>query len=119
MGATRKSSRKKARKKPSRQVMEVRTKSLTFLNRFAMVLLLLLICVAVGVTVFPQLAVLEELEEELRVAQAREAEAEDQLDHRERQLVAFRHDIKFQELKGRDLLDYYLPGETIIRIDRD
>ncbi len=115
-----KAGRGKARKrKPSRQVMEARTKSIAFLNRGAFVLLLILICVAVGVTVFPQWQVLQELETELESTQHEEEVALELLDQKNRELSALRNDLEFQELRGRDLLDLYRPGETIIRIRRD
>ena len=115
-----KAGRGKARKrKPSRQVMEARTKSIAFLNRGAFVLLLVLICVAVGVTVFPQWQVLQELETELESTQHEEEVALELLDQKNRELSALRNDLEFQELRGRDLLDLYRPGETIIRIRRD
>lgn len=74
---------------------------------------------AVGVTVFPQWQVLQELETELESTQHEEEVALELLDQKNRELSALRNDLEFQELRGRDLLDLYRPGETIIRIRRD
>lgn len=121
--APRKGASKKAaqRRKPSRQVMEARTKGLSFLNKLAFVLLIILICVAVGVTVFPQLKQLKRLEADLALTQERETHAINLVDQRSRELQALRSDIAFQELRSRDVLNWYQPsaGETIIRIQRD
>ncbi|WP_200391889.1 FtsB family cell division protein [Roseibacillus ishigakijimensis] len=109
-----------ARKRvPSRQVMEARTQSIAFLNRCALVLLLFLICVAVGVTAYPQWKELQRLEGDLAAVEALEKEALALEDQKERELRALRDDREFQELRGRDLLDLYRPGETVIRIRRD
>lgn len=101
--------------------MEARTKGLSFLNRAAFVLLLILICVAVAVTVFPQLKKLKRLEADLELTKARETQAINLLDQRSRELQALRNDTEFQELRSRDLLNWYQPsaGETVIRIQRD
>ena len=107
------------RGKPSRQVMEARTNSIAFLNRGAFVILMILICVAVAVTVFPQWKELKRLQAELQTTEAEEQEAIAMVDQRSRELSALRNDLEFQETKGRDLLDWYKPGETVIRIRRD
>ena len=125
MAARKKTTRRKpsgaaARKrKPSRQVMEARTQSIAILNRGAFGLLMILICVAVGVTVCPQYKELRRLEVELEETQQEEAEALALADQKTRELSALRNDREFQELRGRDLLDLYAPGETVIRIRRD
>ena len=125
MAARKKTTRRKpsgaaARKrKPSRQVMEARTQSIAFLNRGAFGLLMVLICVAVGVTVFPQWEELKRLEVELDETIQEEEASLALADQKTRELGALRNDLEFQELAGRDLLDLYIPGETIIRIRRD
>ena len=125
MAARKKTTRRKpsgaaARKrKPSRQVMEARTRSIALLNRGAFGLLMILICVAVGVTVFPQWEELQRLEAELEDTIQEEEAALAMADQKTRELSALRNDPEFQELRGRDLLDLYAPGETIIRIRRD
>lgn len=120
MAAKKKSTTKRARKrKPSRQVMQARTQGLSFLNKAAFVLLVILICVAVGVTVFPQMSELKRLEADLENAQQEEREALAHADQRTRELGALRNSQEYRELRGRDLLDRYIPGETVIRIRRD
>lgn len=107
------------KRKPSRQVMEARTNSIAFLNRGAFVLLLILICVAVGVTVVPQWDELQDLQAELVETERAEEEALARVDQKSRELAALRDNLEYQELRGRDILDLYRPGETIIRIRRD
>lgn len=125
MAARKKTTRRKpagaaARKrKPSRQVMEARTNSIAFLNRSAFVLLMVLICVAVAVSVFPQWKELKRLQAELESTEQEEQAALALVDQKDRELGAIRNDLEFQELRGRDLLDLYQPGETVIRIRRD
>ena len=125
MAARKKTTRRKpsgaaARKrKPSRQVMEARTKSIAFLNKSAFVLLIILICIAVGVSVFPQWKELKRLRAELDNTVEEEKVALELVDQKNRELTALRNDIEFQESRARDLLDWYVPGETIIRIRRD
>ncbi|GHC63201.1 hypothetical protein GCM10007100_33380 [Roseibacillus persicicus] len=99
--------------------MEARTKSIAILNRGAFALLMILICVAVGVTVFPQWKELKRLEADLEATRAAEQDTLALEDQKNRELSALRQDLEFQELRGRDLLDLYRPGETIIRIRRD
>lgn len=124
MAARKKTTRRKPRgaasrkRKPSRQVMEARTKSIAFLNKSAFVLLMILICVAVGVSVVPQWKELKRLEAELESTLEEEKVALESVDHKNRELSALRNDLEFQETRGRDLLDLYVPGETIIRIRR-
>ncbi|MDQ8188723.1 FtsB family cell division protein [Roseibacillus persicicus] len=115
----RKPANKSGRRKPTRQVMEARTKSIAILNRGAFALLMILICVAVGVTVFPQWKELKRLEADLEATRAAEQDTLALEDQKNRELSALRQDLEFQELRGRDLLDLYRPGETIIRIRRD
>lgn len=125
MAARKKTTRRKPRgaasrkRKPSRQVMEARTKSIAFLNKSAFVLLMILVCVAVAVSVFPQWKELQRLEAELESTIEEEQVALDSVDQKNRELSALRNDLEFQETRGRDLLDLYVPGETIIRIRRD
>lgn len=107
------------KRKPSRQVVEARTSSIAFLNRGAFLILMILICVAVGVTVFPQLSELERLQSQLEVIETEEEVALSLVDQKERELAALRNDLEFRELLGRDLLDLYQPGETVIRIRRE
>ena len=111
--------RTQGKRKPSRQVMEARTKSISFLNRAAFVVLMILICIAVAVTVFPQWGELKKLEEELATTNAEEQEALALVDQKTRELRALRNDQEFPELKARDILNLYRPGETVIRIHRD
>lgn len=99
--------------------MEARTQSIAILNRGAFGLLMILICVAVGVTVFPQWEELKRLEVELDETIQEEESALAMADQRSRELSALRNDSEYQGLRGRDLLDLYVPGETIIRIRRD
>ncbi len=99
--------------------MEARTKSIAFLNRSAFVVLMVLICIAVGVTVFPQWKELKRLQVELEETQDQETVALAEVDQKKRELSAIRNDLEFQETRGRDLLDLYVPGETVIRIRRD
>ena len=125
MAARKKTTRRKpsgaaARKrKPSRQVMEARTNSIAILTRGAFVLLVVLICVAVAVTVFPQWDQLKALEAELKASEKEEKLALALVDQKQRELGALRNDREFQELRGRDILDIYRPGETVIRIRRE
>jgi cell division protein FtsB len=107
------------RRKPSRQVVEARTRGISFLNRFAVLLLVLLAGVAAAVTILPQLKKLRELEADLALTESREREALNLVDQHTRELQAMRSNREFQELRGRDILDRYKPGETVIRIHRD
>ena len=99
--------------------MEARTQSIAFLNRGAFALLMVLVCVAVGVTVFPQWKELKRLQVELEDTKRQEEASLAMADQKTRELSALRNDVEFQELRGRDLLDLYAPGETVIRIRRD
>jgi cell division protein FtsB len=100
-------------------VIEARTRGIAFLNRFAVLLLIVLACVAAAITILPQLKKLRELEADLALTESREQEALNLVDQHTRELQALRNNEEFQELRGRDLLNLYKPGETIIRIQRD
>ena len=120
MPARKKASTKRTRKrKPTRQVMQARTQGLSFLNRAAFVVLIVLICVAVGVTVFPQAKALKALEAELETVKSEEVATLAIADQRSRELNALRSSTEYLELRGRDLWDLYVPGETVVRIRRD
>lgn len=116
--ASKKKSKAK-RKRASRQVMKAQTAGLRFLNKMAFVILLILVCAAVGMTVVPQLNELKRLEAELDDSHDREADVLEQIDQRRRELAALRENPEFQELQARDLLELYRPGETVMRIHRD
>lgn len=99
--------------------MEARTAGLSFLNKAAIAVLLVLICVAVAVSVLPEVRRLRSLEAELNESRDREKEILDEEDKRRRELTALRENPEYQELKARDLLSWYRPGELVFRIRRD
>ncbi len=107
------------RKTPNRWVIRARTETIVALNRLAFLVLLILICVAVAVTLKPQQKKLRELESELAELEAQEQSLVDEYDHKQRELQAIRYDLEFQETKARDILNYYRPGETVVRIHRE
>ena len=120
MPARKKTTTKRTRKRqPTRQVMQARTQGLNFLNRAAFVVLIILICVAVAVTVFPQAQTLKRLEADLESAKAEEVKALAISDQRTRELNALRNSTEYMELRARDLWYLHLPGETIINIQRN
>lgn len=92
---------------------------MSFLNKAAFVVLLALICVAVGVSVVPQWKKLQELENDLATTLEQEEGILDTADQRRRELQAMRENEEFRELQARDLLDLYHPGETVVRIRRN
>jgi len=88
------------------------------INRFAFSVLVLVGCAAVLVTSIPQQKKLASMKEELAQVQVKERQAEEQRDRCEREFRAMEEDPAYMELKARDSLNYYKPGEVIFRISR-
>lgn len=82
---------------------------------------LLCVCLAVAfgllivATAAPQKRELEKLEAKLRTTEAREQETLDRKEHKEIELQALREDPSYLEVQARDRLNYYRPGERVLR----
>lgn len=99
--------------------IEAFTRFIRFCNRLLCVGLAVSFGALIAATAFPQKRQLEALEEKLRSTQAREELALAAKEHREIQLHALREDTAFLEVQARDRLNYYRPGERVLRFDRD
>ena len=89
------------------------------MNRLAFYVLVLLLCAAAFALSFPQYKILKQ--KQLVLAEAREEERESikQKDRAKRENRALQEGVKYMELKSRDLLDYFKPGETIFEVNRE
>jgi len=86
---------------------------------------ILCFCVAIAfglliaATAMPQKARYDELQAKLRQTQAREEEALAKKETKEIELHALREDIAYLEVQARDRLNYYRPGERVLRFDQN
>ncbi len=86
---------------------------------------MLCFCVAIAfglliaATAVPQKEDYEKLQTKLRQTQEREDVALARKEHKEIQLQALREDTAYLEIQARDRLNYYRPGERVLRFDRD
>lgn len=91
---------------------------LTHVNGLLGILLAVSAGLVVVATAFPQKRELEKLEAQLEKTQIREANALARKDHATIELKALREDTAFLEVQARDRLNYYVPGERILRFER-
>ena len=88
------------------------------LSRFALILVALGICAVIVATNMPEYRELLRLKAELQDVREMEEETLLEKDRVQSERIALQTDEEFLQLRGRDLLDLALPGETIIRIER-
>ncbi len=70
-------------------------------------------------TAVPQKREYKKLQAKLRETQEREAATIARKEHKQIELHALREDTAFLEVHARDRLNYYRPGERVLRFDRD
>ncbi|MBK1829272.1 septum formation initiator family protein [Verrucomicrobiaceae bacterium R5-34] len=99
--------------------MRARTERMNAGVRLALCGLLLTASCAFLVAGLPHHRKLEKLRADLAEVQASEQAVIDQKDAKERELRAIEKDPAYLELIARDRLNYYKPGETIFRIERE
>ncbi len=98
--------------------LEAQTKVINGMSRIAFIAL----CAAVGfvvlATAFPQKRKLEDLENRLLAAKERETAALAEREYHMTEHRALREDPSFLEIHARDRLDYYRPGEKVLKFKR-
>lgn len=99
--------------------LEARIRLIRGLNRIAFMAMCLSVGFLVVATAFPQRRNLEKLETKLALAQIREQDILAEKEYHTIEHQALREDPKFLELHARDRLDYYTPGEKILKIQRE
>ena len=70
-------------------------------------------------TSFPQKREYQKLQLKLKQTMEREEEILARKEHKKIELHALREDTAFLEVHARDRLNYYRPGERVLRFDRD
>ncbi|GAA5496116.1 Septum formation initiator [Rubritalea squalenifaciens DSM 18772] len=99
--------------------MRARTEKMRKLNQFTFCLFIAAVCAGVIVSRLPHFKDLEKMEMELAEVKSHEADVLSRKDQHEREYRALEQDPHFLEIKARDRLDLYKPGEVIFRFQRD
>jgi len=99
--------------------VETTTRLVRGINRCLCIAVAVAFGLLIAATSAPQKKEFEKLEVKLRQTEAREAEALAAKEHREIQLHALREDTAYLEVQARDRLNYYRPGERVLRFDRN
>ena len=99
--------------------LKFQLKALACLNRLAIYVLVLLLVAGSFAFSFPQYKALDERKEILEEALAEERKAIKLKDEARRENRALQEGLEYMELKARDLLDYYKPGEVIFDVNRE
>ncbi len=86
----------------------------------ALCLLLAISCgLVIAATAVPQKREYEKLQAKLCLTQEREEEALAMKEHKQIELHALREDKSYLEIQARDRLNYYQPGERVLRFEND
>lgn len=88
------------------------------MNRLALYVLVIVACVLTHLFALPEYKSLEEKEVALAEVELERDIAMLKKDRVLREARALQEDPEYMELKSRDVLDYYLPGEIIFDINR-
>ncbi len=99
--------------------VEASTRLIRFLNRILCFCVAIAFGLLIAATAAPQKAEYEKLRTKLRQTQAREEASMAVKEHKEIQLHALREDTAYLEVQARDRLNYYRPGERVLRFNRD
>ncbi|GAA5118677.1 septum formation initiator family protein [Luteolibacter yonseiensis] len=99
--------------------LEARTRAIQGAFRLSFVAFCVSIGFVVVATAFPQRRDLVKLEEKLKETQQRERAAIAEREYHQIEYRALREDPEFLEIHARDRLDYYRPGERVLKFRRD
>lgn len=97
--------------------VEASTRVAKGLNRILCFCVAIAFGLLIAATAMPQKARYDELQTKLHQTEAREAEALAKKEAKEIELHALREDIAYLEIQARDRLNYYRPGERVLRFD--
>ena len=86
---------------------------------FAFVLLAMSICAVIAATNLPEYREWRRLQNELTEVKQLEAEVREVRERKQSEREALQQDEEYLQLIARDKLDRALPGESIIRIERE
>jgi len=89
-----------------------------FCTRATIAILVISVCTAFAVTSIPQLKRVDRMEQELAQLQLTEQRYNNEREIRGLKIDCLRNDPSYLELRARDRIDYYHPGESVIRIQR-
>ena len=95
--------------------MESANKFIQGLNKLLCICLAVAFGLLIAATAAPQKRELGKLEMQLRAVQEREDETLARKEHKEIELQALREDPGYLEIQARDRLNYYRPGERVLR----
>ncbi len=99
--------------------LEARTRFVQGASRLVFVAFCLSVGFVVVATAFPQRRALEDLEQKLVAVRERENAVLADRDHHEIEYRALREDPAYLEIHARDRLDYYKPGERVLKFRRE
>ena len=99
--------------------VETTTRIIRVMNRFLGLCLAVAFGLLITATAVPQKRQFEKLQGKLRQTQAREENALAAKEFEEIKLQALREDTSYLEVEARDRLNYYRPGEKVLRFSPD
>lgn len=99
--------------------VETSTRFVRGINRILCFCVAIAFGLLIAATAAPQKQDYEKLQTKLLQTQAREETALARKEYKEIQLKALREDTSYLEIQARDRLNYYRPGERVLRFDRD
>jgi cell division protein FtsB len=95
--------------------MESASRFIQGLNKLLCICLAVAFGLLIAATAAPQKRELEKLQVKLQAVQEREDEMLARKEHKEIELKALREDPGYLEIQARDRLNYYRPGERVLR----
>lgn len=99
--------------------VEASTRVAQALNRVLCFCVAIAFGLLIAATAAPQKAKYDELQAKLRQTQEREEKALARKETKEIELHALREDMAYLEVQARDRLNYYRPGERVLRFNQD
>ncbi len=99
--------------------VEASTRLIRGINRILCFCVAIAFGLLIAATAAPQKSEYDKLQAKLRQTQAREEAALARKEHKDIQLRALREDTAYLEIQARDRLNYYRPGERVLRFGRD
>ncbi len=99
--------------------IEASTRLFRGVNRLLCIFVAIAFGLLVAATAVPQKREYEKLQAKLRMTLEREQSTLAQKEHKAIELNALREDTAYLEVQARDRLNYYRPGERVLRFDRN
>lgn len=97
--------------------LEGTTRFVRGINSILCILLAVSFGALIAANAVPQMREYEKLQAKLKITQGHEEEVLEMKEYKQIQLHALREDPSYLEVEARDRLNYYRPGERVLRFD--